>query len=34
MTDALRPAGIGHLDMPYTPSKVWHANRAAGIKSA
>ncbi len=27
--DALRPAGIKHLDMPATPSKVWHALRAA-----
>jgi carbon-monoxide dehydrogenase large subunit len=23
--DALRPLGIHHLDMPLTPSKVWHA---------
>lgn len=23
--DALRPLGIGHLDMPLTPAKVWHA---------
>jgi carbon-monoxide dehydrogenase large subunit len=23
--DALRPLGIRHLDMPLTPSKVWHA---------
>ncbi len=29
MTDALRPAGVGHLDMPYTPSKVWHSIQAA-----
>ena len=29
MTDALRPAGVGHLDMPYTPSRVWHAIRSA-----
>ena len=29
MTDALRPAGVGHLDMPYTPSKVWHSLQAA-----
>lgn len=29
MTDALRPAGVGHLDMPYTPSKVWHALQTA-----
>ncbi len=31
MTDALRPAGVGHLDMPYTPSKVWHAIQGAKI---
>ncbi|MDB5811916.1 MAG: Carbon-monoxide dehydrogenase large subunit [Betaproteobacteria bacterium] len=30
MTDALRPAGVtGHLDMPYTPSRVWHSIQAA-----
>ncbi|HKU70989.1 MAG TPA: molybdopterin cofactor-binding domain-containing protein, partial [Burkholderiales bacterium] len=23
--DALRPLGIGHLDMPLTPSRLWHA---------
>ncbi len=23
--DALRPLGISHLDMPLTPSKLWHA---------
>ena len=23
--DALRPLGIRHLDMPYTPQRVWHA---------
>ena len=27
--DALRPLGIEDLDMPYTPSKVWRAIRAA-----
>jgi carbon-monoxide dehydrogenase large subunit len=27
--DALRPAGVTHLDMPLTPSKVWHAIQAA-----
>ena len=31
MTDALRPAGVGHLDMPYTPSKVWHAIQSAKV---
>jgi carbon-monoxide dehydrogenase large subunit len=27
--DALRPLGIKHLDMPYTPSRLWAAIRAA-----
>jgi carbon-monoxide dehydrogenase large subunit len=27
--DALRPLGVGHLDMPLTPAKVWHAIRSA-----
>lgn len=27
--DALRPLGIGELEMPFTPSKVWHAIAAA-----
>jgi carbon-monoxide dehydrogenase large subunit len=27
--DALRPLGINHLDMPFTPSKLWHAISAA-----
>ncbi|OGA48118.1 MAG: hypothetical protein A3F74_00330 [Betaproteobacteria bacterium RIFCSPLOWO2_12_FULL_62_58] len=27
--DALRPLGVRHLDMPLTPSKVWHAIAAA-----
>jgi carbon-monoxide dehydrogenase large subunit len=27
--DALRPLGIEHLDMPLTPSKLWHAMTAA-----
>jgi len=30
--DALRPLGIGHLDMPLTPAKVWHAIRSAKSK--
>jgi aerobic carbon-monoxide dehydrogenase large subunit len=30
--DALRPLGITHLDMPLTPSKVWHAIQAARAK--
>ena len=28
--DALRPLGINSLDMPATPSRVWHAVRSAG----
>ena len=27
--DALRPLGIAHLDMPLTPSRLWHAIQAA-----
>ncbi len=27
--DALRPLGIKHLDMPLTPSKLWHAMQGA-----
>lgn len=30
--DALRPLGIQHLDMPLTPSKLWHAMQAAKTK--
>jgi len=34
--DALRPLGIQHLDMPLTPSRLWHAMQAAqqGKKTA
>jgi len=32
MTDALRPLGVPHLDMPFTPSKVWHAIQNAKAK--
>ena len=28
VVDALRPIGINHIDMPITPSKMWHAIRA------
>lgn len=31
MTDALRPRGVQSLEMPFTPSKVWHAIRAAQV---
>ena len=27
--DALRPLGITHLEMPLTPSKLWHAMQTA-----
>jgi carbon-monoxide dehydrogenase large subunit len=27
--DALRPSGIQHLDMPLTPSKLWHSIQSA-----
>ena len=27
--DALRPLGVQHVDMPLTPSKLWHAMQAA-----
>jgi carbon-monoxide dehydrogenase large subunit len=30
--DAVRPLGITHLDMPLTPSRVWHAISAATAK--
>jgi aerobic carbon-monoxide dehydrogenase large subunit len=29
VADALRPLGIRHLDMPYTPARVWEAIRRA-----
>jgi carbon-monoxide dehydrogenase large subunit len=28
--DALRQRGVDRLDMPFTPSKVWHALNAVG----
>ncbi len=28
--DALRPFGVEHLDMPFTPGKVWEAIRGSG----
>ena len=27
--DALRPLGVQHLDMPLTPSRLWHAMQDA-----
>lgn len=32
--DALRPLGVTHLDMPATPSRIWHAIREAQGDSA
>jgi carbon-monoxide dehydrogenase large subunit len=29
MMDALRPLGVAHLDMPFTPTRVWHAIQSA-----
>ena len=29
--DALRPLGITHLDMPFTPSKLWEAIRRSRL---
>ncbi|MEZ4606077.1 MAG: molybdopterin cofactor-binding domain-containing protein [Deinococcales bacterium] len=29
VVDALKPFGIDHLDMPYTPSKLWRAMQTA-----
>ncbi len=28
--DALRDVGVTHLDLPYTPARIWRAIRAAG----
>ena len=28
--DALKPCGIAHLDMPFTPARIWQAIRSAG----
>ncbi len=32
--NALRPLGVKHIDMPATPSKVWHALQAARSSEA
>jgi carbon-monoxide dehydrogenase large subunit len=32
--DALRPYGIGHIDMPATPLRVWEAIHNAERKRA
>ena len=34
VVDALKPLGIGHIDMPLTHVKVWQALRAAGMRQA
>jgi aerobic carbon-monoxide dehydrogenase large subunit len=34
MIDALRPLGIAHLDMPFTPAKVWTAIHSARMAKA
>jgi carbon-monoxide dehydrogenase large subunit len=30
VVDALAPFGIRHLDMPFTPGRVWEAIRSSG----
>jgi carbon-monoxide dehydrogenase large subunit len=30
--NALAPLGVTHLDMPATPSRVWHAIEAARLR--
>jgi carbon-monoxide dehydrogenase large subunit len=27
--DALHPLGVSHLDLPYTPARIWRAIRSA-----
>jgi aerobic carbon-monoxide dehydrogenase large subunit len=34
LLDALRPLGVGHLDMPATPSRIWQAIQAARASDA
>jgi carbon-monoxide dehydrogenase large subunit len=31
--NALTPLGVRHLDMPATPSRIWHAIQAARLRS-
>jgi carbon-monoxide dehydrogenase large subunit len=31
--NALTPLGVRHLDMPATPSRIWHAIQAAAAQS-
>ena len=32
--DALRPAGVRHVELPYTPQNIWKAIQAAGADAA
>ena len=32
--DALEPFGITHLDMPFTPEKIWRAVESASVPSS
>jgi carbon-monoxide dehydrogenase large subunit len=32
--DALRPLGIAHLDMPFTPSRLWETIQRARSRSS
>ena len=34
LMNALTPLGVRHLDMPATPSRIWHAIQAAGLQSS
>ncbi len=34
MADALRSVGLGPIDMPYTPPRVWEALRGARVDAA
>jgi len=31
--NALTPLGVRHLDMPATPSRIWHAIQAARLRT-
>src|SRR5690606_35153365 len=32
--DALRPVGVDHVELPFTPQNIWKAIRAAGVDAA
>lgn len=34
VVDALSPLGIGHIDLPLTPQRVWRAIAAAGVPAS